>query len=100
MTSYIQPLVQPIVDAAKAVPGTVVAKASIALGSQPLSSLCSPMQLGDLTLRNRNIMASLTRNRSTPTTVPNDANIVRVPSFFVFIDICANQMAALLQATC
>lgn len=36
--------------------------------------LSSSLQLGDLTLRNRNVMASLTRNRSVPTTVPNDVN--------------------------
>jgi 2,4-dienoyl-CoA reductase-like NADH-dependent reductase (Old Yellow Enzyme family) len=36
--------------------------------------LSSPLQLGDLTLRNRNVMASLTRSRSVPTNVPNDFN--------------------------
>ena len=33
------------------------------------------LALGDLTLRNRVVMASLTRNRSVPTTVPNDVNL-------------------------
>jgi 2,4-dienoyl-CoA reductase-like NADH-dependent reductase (Old Yellow Enzyme family) len=36
--------------------------------------LSSPLQLGDLTLRNRNVMAALTRNRSIPTNVPNELN--------------------------
>ena len=34
--------------------------------------LSKPFTLGDLTLKNRNIMASLTRNRNVPTNVPND----------------------------
>lgn len=34
--------------------------------------LSEPLKLGDLTLKNRNIMAPLTRNRCTPTNVPND----------------------------
>ena len=34
--------------------------------------LSRPLTLGDLTLRNRNVMASLTRNRNLPTNVPND----------------------------
>ncbi|KIP04657.1 hypothetical protein PHLGIDRAFT_109236 [Phlebiopsis gigantea 11061_1 CR5-6] len=34
--------------------------------------LSQPLALGDLTLKNRNIMASLTRNRNVPTNVPND----------------------------
>lgn len=38
------------------------------------TALSSPLQLGDLTLRNRNVMASLTRNRSVPNAVPSDAN--------------------------
>ena len=37
-------------------------------------SLSSPIKLGDVELRNRNVMASLTRNRSVPETIPNDAN--------------------------
>ena len=36
--------------------------------------LSKPLALGDLILRNRNIMASLTRNRAMPTNVPNDVN--------------------------
>ena len=36
--------------------------------------LSSPFTLGDLTVRNRNVMSSLTRNRSVPTTVPNEYN--------------------------
>lgn len=30
------------------------------------------LKVGDLTLKNRNVMASLTRNRNVPTNVPND----------------------------
>ncbi|PSR73288.1 hypothetical protein PHLCEN_2v10858 [Hermanssonia centrifuga] len=37
--------------------------------------LSSPMSLGNLTLRNRNIMSSLTRSRSFPDAVPNEYNI-------------------------
>lgn len=37
--------------------------------------LSEPLQLGDLTLRNRNIMASCVRNRSVPINVPNDLNL-------------------------
>lgn len=37
--------------------------------------LSEPLILGDLTLRNRNIMASLMRNRAAPTNVPNDTNL-------------------------
>ncbi|GJE88362.1 alkene reductase [Phanerochaete sordida] len=40
-----------------------------------MPKLSEPLTLGDLTVRNRNVMASLTRNRSVPTTVPNDANL-------------------------
>ena len=41
-----------------------------------VQALCQPLQLGDLTLKNRNIMASLTRNRAiSPPTVPNDVNV-------------------------
>ena len=34
--------------------------------------LSQPLTLGDLTLRNRNVMASLTRNRNLPTNAPNE----------------------------
>lgn len=37
--------------------------------------ILSPLKLGDLNLRNRVVMASLTRNRSAPDTVPNDYNL-------------------------
>ncbi|THG99867.1 hypothetical protein EW026_g2559 [Hermanssonia centrifuga] len=37
--------------------------------------LSSPMSLGNLTLRNRNIMSSLTRSRSFPDAVPNEHNV-------------------------
>lgn len=37
--------------------------------------ISEPLALGDLHIRNRNVMASLTRNRSVPTTIPNDANL-------------------------
>ncbi|EKM59736.1 uncharacterized protein PHACADRAFT_170334 [Phanerochaete carnosa HHB-10118-sp] len=33
------------------------------------------LRLGDLTLRNRNVVASCVRNRSVPTNVPNDLNL-------------------------
>lgn len=36
--------------------------------------LSEALKVGDLTLRNRNVMASLTRNRSVPTNVPNEYN--------------------------
>ncbi|GJE84576.1 alkene reductase [Phanerochaete sordida] len=39
------------------------------------SHLSVPLALGDLSMRNRNVMASLTRNRSVPTNVPNDLNL-------------------------
>ncbi|KAJ3551865.1 hypothetical protein NM688_g4462 [Phlebia brevispora] len=35
----------------------------------------APLKVGDLTLRNRVVMASLTRNRSVPDTVPNKYNV-------------------------
>jgi len=38
----------------------------------PKPHLSSPLRVGDLTIRNRNVMASLTRNRSVPTNVPGD----------------------------
>lgn len=37
--------------------------------------LLSPIQLGNVNLRNRVIMAALTRNRSVPTNVPNEVNV-------------------------
>ena len=37
--------------------------------------LSRSLRIGDLIIRNRNIMASLTRNRSVPTSVPNDLNV-------------------------
>ncbi|KZS92034.1 FMN-linked oxidoreductase [Sistotremastrum niveocremeum HHB9708] len=40
-----------------------------------MPDLNSPLKLGSLLLKNRNIMASLTRNRSVPTNVPNALNI-------------------------
>ncbi|KAG8954531.1 hypothetical protein FRC00_005848 [Tulasnella sp. 408] len=42
--------------------------------SSKLPALSAPVKLGAVELRNRNIMASLTRSRSVPTTIPNDAN--------------------------
>lgn len=39
------------------------------------TNITDPLKLGDLVVRNRNIMASLTRNRSVPTNVPNEANL-------------------------
>ncbi|KIY73305.1 FMN-linked oxidoreductase [Cylindrobasidium torrendii FP15055 ss-10] len=38
-------------------------------------ALFQPLQVGPLTLKNRVGMAAMTRNRSTPTSVPNDLNI-------------------------
>ncbi|KAG8910372.1 hypothetical protein FRC01_006371 [Tulasnella sp. 417] len=38
-------------------------------------SLSSPLKVGDVELRNRNIMSAMTRNRSVPVNVPNDANV-------------------------
>ena len=39
-------------------------------------SLLSPIQIGDLTLKNRMVMAPLTRNRATPGDLsPNDMNV-------------------------
>ena len=37
--------------------------------------ISTPLRVGDLTLRNRNVMASLTRNRAIPTNVPNKFNV-------------------------
>ncbi|EGO00744.1 hypothetical protein SERLA73DRAFT_167001 [Serpula lacrymans var. lacrymans S7.3] len=39
------------------------------------SALLSPLTIGPLTLRNRVIMAALTRSRSAPTNVPNEVNV-------------------------
>lgn len=38
-------------------------------------SLSSPLKVGDVDLRTRNIMSAMTRNRSIPVNVPNDANV-------------------------
>ncbi|KAG8901049.1 hypothetical protein FRB99_005591 [Tulasnella sp. 403] len=48
---------------------------SRAMSSSAQPSLSTPIKLGDVELRNRNIMGSLTRNRSVPTTVPNEVNL-------------------------
>ncbi|KAF8892864.1 hypothetical protein CPB85DRAFT_229893 [Mucidula mucida] len=40
-----------------------------------LASLFQPFQLGPHTLRNRVLLSAMTRNRSVPTTVPNDVNV-------------------------
>ncbi len=40
-----------------------------------LTSLFQPFQLGPHTLRNRVLLSAMTRNRSVPTTVPNDVNV-------------------------
>ena len=37
--------------------------------------LSAPLKLGDFTLRNRNLMAPMTRDRSVPDTVPNYYNV-------------------------
>ncbi|KIJ23607.1 hypothetical protein M422DRAFT_237710 [Sphaerobolus stellatus SS14] len=42
-----------------------------------MSSLNTPVFLGALELRNRNIMSAMTRNRSLPTSIPNDTNVER-----------------------
>lgn len=39
-----------------------------------LPSMASPVEVGSLRIPNRFTMASLTRNRSVPSNVPNDAN--------------------------
>jgi hypothetical protein len=97
MTTYIQP----VVDAAKSVPGmagAAVARATNALSSaKPCPALSEPLLLGDLSLRNRNFMASLTRNRSVPTTVPNEANVVCI-HLLVTREIDADRPAAVLHA--
>jgi hypothetical protein len=97
MNTYIQP----VVDAAKSVPGmagAAVARATNALSSaKPCPALSEPLLLGDLSLRNRNFMASLTRNRSVPTTVPNEANVVGI-RLLVAPEIGADRLAAVLHA--
>ncbi len=40
-----------------------------------LASLFQPFQLGPHTQRNRVLLSAMTRNRSVPTTVPNDVNV-------------------------
>lgn len=52
---------------------------ALCLPTQIMSSsqrlhISEPLKLGDFDVRNRNVMASLTRNRSVPTTVPNEVN--------------------------
>lgn len=43
--------------------------------SPTTAPLFEPLQLGPLTLRNKVLMSALTRNRSVPTSVPNDVNV-------------------------
>ncbi|THG92727.1 hypothetical protein EW026_g8271 [Hermanssonia centrifuga] len=45
------------------------------MASSTAPHLSSTMSLGNLTLRNRNIMSSLTRSRSFPDAVPNEYNV-------------------------
>ncbi|KAF8518701.1 hypothetical protein BU17DRAFT_66328 [Hysterangium stoloniferum] len=40
-----------------------------------MASLKSPLALGAITIHNRNVMSAMTRNRSLPRDVPNDANL-------------------------
>lgn len=40
-----------------------------------VSALLQPIQIGSLQLRNKILMASLTRNHSVPTNVPNQYNV-------------------------
>lgn len=40
----------------------------------PFDALANPLTLGDVQLRNRVLMASLTRNRSVPADFANDLN--------------------------
>jgi hypothetical protein len=70
--------VRPVADAATLAPDTAgtMAASSVPSAARPYAALCEPLQIGDLTLRNRNIMASLSRNRSGPNTIPNDVNLV------------------------
>jgi hypothetical protein len=78
--------------------GAAVARATNAFSSaKPCPALSEPLLLGDLSLRNRNFMASLTRNRSVPTTVPNDANVVRI-NLLVTREIGADRLAVVLHA--
>jgi 2,4-dienoyl-CoA reductase-like NADH-dependent reductase (Old Yellow Enzyme family) len=44
-------------------------------------ALSQPLQIGDLTIRNRVIMAALTRNRNVPVNVPNDTVAVSTLNF-------------------
>lgn len=45
------------------------------MSAPSMPHLSAPLKIGDLTMRNRNVMASLTRNRSVPDTVPNEYNL-------------------------
>ena len=45
---------------------------SQATAMSPYPSLLSPVKLGSVPLRNGVVMSALTRDRSTPTNVPND----------------------------
>ncbi|WWD18328.1 hypothetical protein CI109_102778 [Kwoniella shandongensis] len=47
----------------------------MAITTNKFPHLAGSTQLGALTIRNKTIMASLTRNRSVPTTIPNDVNV-------------------------
>lgn len=40
-----------------------------------VEALFTPLKIGDLALRNRIVMASLTRWRSVPSNVPNEVNV-------------------------
>ncbi|KIJ36201.1 hypothetical protein M422DRAFT_179813 [Sphaerobolus stellatus SS14] len=40
-----------------------------------MTSLSTPVTLGAIELRNRNVMSALTRSRSLPTSIPNDTNL-------------------------
>ncbi|KAG8992386.1 hypothetical protein FRB90_001026 [Tulasnella sp. 427] len=42
--------------------------------TEPIT-LSTPLKVGDVELRNRNIMSAMTRNRSLPVNVPNEANV-------------------------
>lgn len=44
------------------------------VSSTMFPKLAQPLQVGNVSLKNRIIMASLTRNRSRPTNVPTDAS--------------------------
>lgn len=45
------------------------------MATTTFAHLSAPLKLGDLTLRNSNVMASMTRNRCIPTTLPNELNL-------------------------